>query len=222
MRSYGHYCAAAKALDVVGDRWTLLIVRELLLQGGCRYTDLRNGLPGIATNLLSERLKDLEAHGIVRREEAPPPVASTLYLLTDAGRELEPVLRALLRWGVRYMPNPDGDEAFRSHWLAFPVSELLRDGEPGGPPVTIEVRVGELPSSIELGEGKVMVHVGASPAPDLVLAGEAPTVLGVLTGMIAIDDARVADLHVEGALGVLRRLEYVGPVDPERSDRQCR
>src|SRR5215469_12689113 len=99
MRSYGQYCSLAKALDAVGDRWTLLIVRELLLRGACRYTDLQHGLPGVATNLLSERLKELEEHGIVRREAAPPPVATTLYELTDAGRELEPVLKALGRWG---------------------------------------------------------------------------------------------------------------------------
>ena len=73
MRTYGQYCSVAKALDVVGDRWTLLIVRELLLQGPCRYTDLKSGLPGIATNLLADRLRELERAGLVRREEAPPP-----------------------------------------------------------------------------------------------------------------------------------------------------
>src|SRR5579864_5088729 len=143
MRSYGQYCAVAMALDVLGDRWTLLIVRELLLQGGCRYTDLQRGLPGVATNLLSERLKELEEHGLVRREVAPPPVATTLYHLTEAGREVEPVVRALGRWGARLMAEPTGDEAFRNHWLAFPVSEFLRDGEPASPPVAIEVRTGD-------------------------------------------------------------------------------
>ena len=81
MRSYGQYCSVAKALDVIGDRWTLLIVRELLLRGACRYTDLKNGLPGIATNLLADRLRELEAAGIVVREQAAPPVATTWTLL---------------------------------------------------------------------------------------------------------------------------------------------
>ena len=76
MRSYGQYCSIAKALDVVGDRWTLLIVRELLIRGACRYTDLKDGLPGIATNLLADRLRELESAGLIRREEAPPPVAT--------------------------------------------------------------------------------------------------------------------------------------------------
>src|SRR6266550_2296550 len=114
MRSYKQYCAIAKALDVIGDRWNMLIVRELLLQGACRYTDLHDGLPGIATNLLADRLRDLERAGIVTREEAPPPIATTLFGLTPRGEELGPVLRALGQWGVPLMRNgPEGD-AFRS------------------------------------------------------------------------------------------------------------
>ena len=91
MRSYGQYCAVAKALDVVGDRWSLLIVRELLLREACRYTDLLEGLPGIATNLLADRLRELESAGVVCREGAPPPIAATLFRLTDRGRELQEV-----------------------------------------------------------------------------------------------------------------------------------
>src|SRR3981081_3736430 len=125
MRSYGQYCSIAKALDVVGDRWTLLIIRELVIRGACRYTDLKNGLPGIATNLLSDRLRDLESAGLVRREEAGPPLATTPFHLTGAGAELQPVLTALGTWGLRYMTEPgDGDE-FRSHWFAFPISLFL-------------------------------------------------------------------------------------------------
>ena len=92
MRTYGQYCSIARALDIVGDRWTLLIVRELLLQGPCRFTDLKNGLPGIAKNLLSTRLKELEDAGLVARDDAPPPVATALYTLTENGLTLEPVL----------------------------------------------------------------------------------------------------------------------------------
>src|SRR5438128_3356941 len=99
MRSYRQYCAVAKALDVIGDRWNLLIVRELLLRGACRYTDLLNGLPGIATNLLAERLRELEQAGILSRDNAPPPIATTLFALTGRGRGLLPVIRELARWG---------------------------------------------------------------------------------------------------------------------------
>jgi len=96
MRSYGQSCGVAKALDLLGERWTLLIVRELL-QGPSRYTDLRNGLPGIATNLLAERLRELEEAGVVLREEAPPPIATALYSLTDRGQELQSVIYELGR-----------------------------------------------------------------------------------------------------------------------------
>src|ERR1700759_2672001 len=114
MRSYGQYCSIAKALDVVGDRWTFLIVRELLLRGACRYTDLRAGLPGIATNLLADRLRELEAAGLVAREEAPPPVATTLFRLTPRGEAVQPVLDELGVWGVPIMAEgPAPEDEFR-------------------------------------------------------------------------------------------------------------
>src|ERR671926_1476004 len=100
MRTYAEYCAIAKSLDVVGDRWTLLIVRELALRGPSRYTDLRHGLPGIATNLLAERLRELEQAGVIYREAAPPPIATTLFHLTPRGEELRAVLRAMASWGL--------------------------------------------------------------------------------------------------------------------------
>src|SRR6059058_2489208 len=111
MKSYGQYCGLAKALDLVGDRWSLLIVRELLLRDACRYTDLREGLPGIATNLLADRLRDLESAGVVEREEAPPPVATTLFRLTERGRELLPALHALGHWGGPMLGDDFGDDA---------------------------------------------------------------------------------------------------------------
>src|ERR1700751_2402967 len=98
MRSYDEYCSIAKSLDVVGDRWTLLIVRELAQRGACRSPDLRTGLPGIAPNLLADRLRELEQAGVVAREDAPPPVATALFRLTPRGEELRPVLDGLFRW----------------------------------------------------------------------------------------------------------------------------
>src|SRR5436190_11664980 len=103
MRSYGQYCALARGLDVIGDRWSLLIVRELLLRGPSRYTDLRNGLPGIATNLLADRLRTLEASGLVAREDAPPPIATTLFTLTERGEQLKHVILELGRWAAPLM-----------------------------------------------------------------------------------------------------------------------
>ena len=210
MRSYGQYCAVSKALDVVGDRWTLLIVRELMLQGGCRYTDLVHGLPGIATNLLTDRLRELEDAGVVHREAAPPPVATTLYRLTDAGRELNDVLLALGRWGIRFMADPSSDDVFRVHWLAFPISEFLQDRDPDGPPVCIQVRTGEQSAVIEAVGGQLTTRTGTAYSPDLVLTGAPPLVLGLLSGGLSLAQARSRGLKATGDTDVLKRLQGAG------------
>src|SRR6478752_764338 len=116
MKQYGQFCPIAKALDVVGDRWTLLIVRELAVRP-CRYTDLRDGLPGIATNLLADRLKSLEAVGVISAESAPPPVATTLYRLTERGEALLPALHELVVWGAPLLAKADATDEVRPHWL---------------------------------------------------------------------------------------------------------
>jgi DNA-binding HxlR family transcriptional regulator len=207
MRSYGQYCSVAKALDVVGDRWTLLIIRELLLQGPCRYTDLKNGLPGIATNLLADRLHDLESAGLVRREEAAPPVATTLFHLTEAGAQLEPALDALGGWGIRYMAQPDEGDEFRSHWFAFPVGLFLRDGDPDGPALSIELRTASRPAVIEVSGGQVRTRLGRAPSPDLVLDGSPRLILGLLSAHLTPAQAQDLGLTITGDPAVLRRLQ---------------
>jgi len=197
----------AKALDVVGDRWTLLIVRELLVQGPCRYTDLRNGLPGIATNLLAERLRELESAGLLRREVAPPPVATTLFHLTAAGAELEPVLDALGRWGTRYMSKAGDRDVFRSHWFAYPVSLFLHDSNPDGPPTSIELRTTDRPVVIEVANGSVRTRVGSTAEPDLVLNGSPDVIMGVLSGQLTLSEGREQGLQVVGDSMVLKRIQ---------------
>lgn len=206
MRSYSQYCSVAKALDVVGDRWTLLIIRELILQGPSRYTDLRGALPGIATNMLAERLRELEAAGLVRRVAAEPPVATTLFQLTEAGAELEPVLNTLGAWGVRYMAQPAEDDEFRSHWFAFPASLFLHDREPDGPPIAIELRTTGRPAVIEVAGGAVSTRLGTTPSPDLVLSGSPQLILGLLSAHLTPEAARDAGLEIDGDAGVLARL----------------
>jgi DNA-binding HxlR family transcriptional regulator len=206
MRSYGQFCSVARALDVIGDRWTLLIIRELLLRGACRYTDLKNGLPGIATNLLADRIRELEAAGLIRREEAPPPVATTLVHLTEAGAELEPVIRALGTWGIRFMARPEGDDEFRSQWFAFPVEEFLRDADPGAPPVSIELRTAADPAVVEVSGGSVHTRIGTAESPDLVLAGGPQMILGLLTGHLSAAQAVGLGLEISGDTSVLHRV----------------
>lgn len=206
MRTYGQYCSIAKALDVVGDRWTFLIVRELLLRGACRYTDLRSGLPGIATNLLADRLRELESAGLVRREEAPPPVATTLFHLTEAGLGLDPVLRAIGLWGLRFMAQPADNDEFRGHWFVFPVSYFLRDRDPAGPPATIELRAARDPVLIEIADGSVRTRLGTAASPDLVLAGDPQLIMGLLSGYRTAAETTNLGLEINGDDSLLRRV----------------
>jgi DNA-binding HxlR family transcriptional regulator len=211
VRSYGQYCAVARALDVVGDRWNLLIVRELLLRGACRYTDLLHGLPGIATNLLADRLRELARAGLLVREEAPPPIATTLFALTPRGEQLRVVLDQLGRWGAELMAEPLGDDTFRSHWLAFPVGLYLKDQMPDDPPVTIELRIGDETVTLETVEGTVRTRPGPADNPELVLAGDPQTILGLLTGHIDLADAEERGLNHHGNTTILRRLRARQP-----------
>jgi len=207
MRSYHQYCGLAKALDVVGDRWTLLIVRELLILGRTRYTDLQKGLPGIATNMLIDRLRDLEEAGIVAREAAPPPVATTLYSLTPRGMELEPVVKALGRWALPFLGEPARGDAFRGHWLAMPAQMYLTDNMPHRTPVTIEVRTGDEPMTIEVGHGRVHITPGTAEMPDAVLSGPPQIVVGLLMGRLDLTRARARGAHYKGDPDVLRRVQ---------------
>jgi DNA-binding HxlR family transcriptional regulator len=219
MRSYGEYCSLAKALDVVGDRWTLLIVRELALRGACRYTDLRNGLPGIATNLLAQRLRELERADIVFREEAPPPVATTLFHLTPRGEQLRPALEELTRWGVPLMREEDPDDAVQSHWLASAIDLMLTDRTPKRPPITIELDVGDQPIVVHLVDGAVRTSLGPDPAPDLKLTGSPRPVLGLMLGMIDLAGAEALGISYEGDPAVLERLRSDVAVDRGRPAR---
>jgi DNA-binding HxlR family transcriptional regulator len=207
MRSYEQYCALAKALDVIGDRWTLLIVRELLILGSCRYTDLRNGLPGIATNLLADRLRELEQAGIVYHEYAPPPVATTLFHLTGRGKELEAVVRQLARWGAPLLAKSGRKDAFHIHWLTLPLKFHLVDQAPERRPVSIELRVGDESLTIEAIGGAIHTRPGPAEKPDAVLTGTPQLVLHLLLGKLDLENARAAGLKYEGDPAVLRRVQ---------------
>lgn len=143
MKTYGHYCPIAHSLGLVGERWTLLVVRELL-HGPKRYTDLADHLPGIGTNVLALRLKELEAAGIVEKKKLPPPFSSTVYELTPAGRQLRPVLHELARFGARLMGPPPPD-ALTEGWLVGALDLALSPLCSGA---TIAFRIGEEEASL--------------------------------------------------------------------------
>lgn len=206
MRSYDEYCSLAKSLDVIGDRWTLLIVRELILCGACRYTDLRNGLPGIATNLLAERLRELEQAGVIAREDAPPPIATTLFRLTPRGEQLRPVLEGLLRWGIPLMTEQSPDDAVRSHWIAYALELMLTDSRPDASPVTIELDIGDQPIVLETHDGAIHTRPGPAGTADAVLTGEPRPILGLLLGLIELADAEAAGVSYQGDPAILDRI----------------
>jgi DNA-binding HxlR family transcriptional regulator len=205
MRSYDEYCAIAKSLDVVGDRWTLLIVRELVVRGACRYTDLRNGLPGIATNLLAERLRELERAGVIAREDAPPPIATTLFKLTARGEQLTPVLEDLTRWGVPLMEQGP-DDVIQGHWLAWALRVMLTDCEPTAPPVMVVLDTAGQTIVVEARDGAVHTRLGQADGANATLTGPPRPILGLLLGLLDLKQAKAMGIAYEGDPLVLARL----------------
>lgn len=183
-RSYDQYCSAARALDLVGDRWTLLIVRELLA-GPRRYTDLHADLPGVSTDVLASRLKDMERDGLTTRRRLPPPGAAYVYELTGRGRQLLPVLQALGSWGEAELGERRPTDAVRAHWFALP---LLRALEGDG---LVEVRLTEGDFHLRLGapEGPVYGDGPAPAEPDARLTMDAATCEAVARGEVGLRDA---------------------------------
>jgi DNA-binding HxlR family transcriptional regulator len=163
-KRYEQYCPMAHALDLVGDRWALLVVRELM-HGPKRYTDLVEHLPGIGTNILAARLRDLEGHGVVARRTLPPPAASKVYELTDYGRELRPALRELALWGARSLGPPTARDELFTGWLSSAMDIAMA---PLAPPGRFEFRAG--PETASLVDGEVLD--GSIDDPDVVVEGE--------------------------------------------------
>lgn len=193
-RSYDQYCSAARALDVVGDRWTLLIVRELLA-GPRRYTDLHADLPGVSTDVLASRLKDMERDGLTTRRRLPPPGAAYVYELTGRGRELLPVLQALGRWGQAELGGRRPTDAVRAHWFALPLLRALQ-GEG-----LVEVRLEEGDFHLYLGteDGPVYGDGPAPAEPDARLVLDTGTCMAVGRGELSVREAvRAGRIEVTG------------------------
>ena len=177
-RTYGDRCGIARALDVVGERWALLVVRELLL-GPKRFTDLRAGLPKLGPDILSQRLRDLEETGLVRRGKLPPPAASRIYELTDRGQELEPVILALGRWGSGE-PFPEGDAELGPDAAVLALKTMFDPARATGLDATYELRFGELPYRLRVTGGELHAVRGSAEAPDATIAADPGTLAQVL------------------------------------------
>jgi DNA-binding HxlR family transcriptional regulator/putative sterol carrier protein len=188
-RSYNQYCGLAYALDIVGERWTLLIVRELVA-GPRRFTDLLDGLPGISTNLLSERLKDLEQQGLLRHRKLPPPAGSTVYELTPLGQALEKTLLELGRWGSQFVPpSMEGAKLLHASSYALTLKTFFRPERAQGINETYELHIDDEVLRVQLEEGQLQVQQGEAPKADAVFYTDTPTYLGLLSGQIQPDAA---------------------------------
>jgi DNA-binding HxlR family transcriptional regulator len=211
VKHYGQFCSVARALDMLGDRWAMLVVRELLL-GPKRYTDLLEGLPGVGTNVLAVRLRDLEDAGIVTRQKLPPPAPATVYALTEDGHALRPVVDALARWGLRLMDGPKRGDAMRVGWLVYSLA-ISASASGLGEGSELELRVGDERHTLTVRDGRFEARQGAAASPIGVIDARAESLFRLATGQtrrtdlerggrITIDgDARSARQFLDAAHG---------------------
>ncbi|MFH9942105.1 winged helix-turn-helix transcriptional regulator [Streptomyces murinus] len=212
-RSYDQYCSAARALDLVGDRWTLLIVRELLA-GPRRYTDLHADLPGVSTDVLASRLKDMERDGLATRRRLPPPGAATVYELTARGSALLPVLQAFGAWGEAELGERRPTDAVRAHWFALPLLRALEGlGVRGLVEVHLDegdfhVRAGREPADSAPADSAPVYGDGPAPTPaDARLTLTTPVSEAVARGTLPLLEAlRAGQVTVEGEGPVAKAL----------------
>ena len=203
-RTYCDGCAAAHALDLVGERWALLVVRELLL-GPKRFTDLRAGLPGVSPNVLAQRLRELERAGVVRRGKLPPPAASRVYELTDWGLELEPVIVRLGRWGAR-SPSKPRDAALGVDSLVLSFRTMFDPLAADGLTASYELRLGEDRFRAEVADGQFEIVRGSAERPEATIETDAATLAAlVYDGRHLAEAVRSGDVKIEGDESAVER-----------------
>lgn len=204
-RSYGQYCGLAGALDLVGERWTLLIVRELM-SGPKRYTDLADGLPGIGTSLLARRLAKLEQGEVIERRLLPPPAAATVYELAPAGRELAAALAPLIAWGLRHaVPEAPGDRRFNAAWCVLPLTQPADPLALAGIEATYEFRIRDSSALLRVHDGHAELLPPGTAAPDATISMDPATVAALGAGRRSIGEAAA-----DGAIAVDGDLDAAG------------
>lgn len=204
MRSYRDLCGIARALDVVGERWALLVVRELLF-GPKRFSDLHRGLPGMSQNVLSQRLRELEECGVLTRHPGLPPVTGLVYELTGHGRELEPVLLALGRWGSPLSPGPESADELSPDALVVALRTTFDPGAAADLFVTVQLRLPGDAFSLTVADQRLEATRGVDVA-DAALACSVRTVQDLVFDSRRLDDAvRSGDAQVDGSTALLTR-----------------
>src|SRR5215204_5824295 len=210
-RSYDDGCAAAHALDLVGERWALLVVRELLL-GPKRFTDLRAGLPGTSPNVLAQRLRELEGAGIVRRRKLPPPAASRIYELTEWGKDLEPVIISLGRWGVR-SPSKPRDAELGIDSLILSLRTMFDPQQAEGLGASYEIRLGEDRFRAEVTDGRFEIERGVADRPDAIVETDAGTLAALVYEDRQLAEVlRIGDIRIEGDRRAVERFLTLFPL----------
>jgi DNA-binding HxlR family transcriptional regulator len=205
MRTYGDGCGIAHALDLVGERWALLVIRELLL-GPKRFTDLRDGLPNSSPNVLAQRLRELEQASIIRRRKLPPPAGSWIYELTDWGRELKPIVLSLGTWAVR-SPSFPRDAPVGTDSVLLALSTFFDADAAGDLSASYELRVGESAYHVVIADGAIDVDQGAVDDPDAIIEADATTISALIWRGRDLDDAlAVGDVTIDGDHGAVTRL----------------
>jgi DNA-binding HxlR family transcriptional regulator len=205
-RSYRQYCAVAKALDVIGERWTLLILRDLVHLGPRRFSDLLRTLPGIGKSLLAARLRQLEEAGLVGRRRLPPPAASVVYELTELGRGLEPALVQLGRWGGNFMGKRASGESFLPSGHISAIRATFRPAAAKGISRKYQFVIGGEPFFVEIDDGDLLTCEGTLPEPDLLVETDVETSIALMTRSVASDDAvEQGTVRIEGDQTELER-----------------
>lgn len=207
-RSYNQFCTLAHALDIVGERWTLLICRELL-SGPKRFKDLHDALPGIGTNLLSTRLKEMEKNGLVAKGKLPPPAASAIYELTSRGGELKDVIGALVKWGFSLLGNPKPDEFFRPHWAMQSLLFMFDPESAKDISETYEFHIDDEKFFFRVKNGKVEGQLGSAFEPDLVVVATSQEFLTLGFGENQIEYAAERGLIKQGNAEMLIRFGQI-------------
>jgi DNA-binding HxlR family transcriptional regulator len=191
-RAYGQFCGFARALELVGERWALLIVRDLLV-GPRRFTDLRQGLPRIPTNILTNRLKELEAAAIVQRRALPRPESGVVYELTPRGAELEETVVSLSRWGAKALGEPREGEIVTESSLTMALRTTFRPESARGAEGGYELRLGPLCIHARVRDGKLEAGPGPLPDADLVIE-TGPQLRALMAGEVSPDEAVASGL----------------------------
>ncbi len=211
-RSYGDACGIARALDVVGERWALMVVRELLL-GPKRFTDLRAGLPHVSPDVLAQRLRDLEQSGILEHRRLPPPYASQVYELTPRGRALEPVLVELGRWGGANAPPPGDDMSMSLDAHVVSLRTLFDRARAGDFAARIELRIGEERFGVTIADGAIETERGALADADAAIETDPATLIEVLHGHRPLAAALAAGtMRLHGDKRAARRFTTLFPL----------